>query len=192
MPFQINSVFKYNGLLYASGEFTSPNPVHYAFAVLINDQWQAWPSPYYGAIAMVTGGEIVALASNPDTDVVVAAYDGTSWRTLGTLAAYGPAGGGPSDLQACGDGLLVSGIFASINGQCSAMFARLPSIHCCGSPDFNGDGSPGTDADIEAFFACLAGDCCPTCGSADFNSDGDIATDADIEAFFRVLAGGSC
>jgi subtilisin family serine protease len=62
----------------------------------------------------------------------------------------------------------------------------------CGSADFNGDGDIGTDADIEAFFACLAGACCPTCGSADFNGDGDVGTDADIEAFFRVLAGGHC
>jgi uncharacterized membrane protein len=62
----------------------------------------------------------------------------------------------------------------------------------CGSADFDHDGSPGTDADIEAFFRCLAGDCCPLCESADFNYDGDAATDSDIEAFFRVLAGGSC
>jgi hypothetical protein len=60
------------------------------------------------------------------------------------------------------------------------------------SADFDGDGDNGTDADIEAFFACLAGDCCPTCGSADFNADGDAGTDTDIEAFFRVLAGGAC
>ena len=63
----------------------------------------------------------------------------------------------------------------------------------CYSADFDGDGDTGTDADIEAFFACLAGTCCPNCpASADFNGDGDTATDADIEAFFRVLAGGSC
>jgi hypothetical protein len=62
----------------------------------------------------------------------------------------------------------------------------------CGSADFNGDGDVGTDADIEAFFACLAGSCCTGCGSADFNADGDTGTDADIEAFFRVLGGGSC
>jgi Immunoglobulin domain len=66
------------------------------------------------------------------------------------------------------------------------------SVFCCGSADFNGDGDFGTDADIEAFFACLAGNCCATCGSADFNADGDIGTDADIEAFFRVLGGGTC
>jgi hypothetical protein len=64
----------------------------------------------------------------------------------------------------------------------------------CGSADFDCDGDIGTDADIESFFACLAGSCPPPpCTSnADFNGDGDIGTDADIEAFFRVLAGGNC
>jgi hypothetical protein len=60
------------------------------------------------------------------------------------------------------------------------------------SADFNGDGDLGTDADIEAYFACLAGNCCATCGSADFNGDGDVGTDRDIESFFSVLGGGSC
>jgi hypothetical protein len=64
----------------------------------------------------------------------------------------------------------------------------------CGTSDYNGDGDFGTDADIEAFFACLGGSCCQTCfpGGSDFNADGDYGTDADIEAFFRVLAGGNC
>ncbi len=64
----------------------------------------------------------------------------------------------------------------------------------CGTADFDGDGDTGTDADIEAFFACLAGNCCATCWhlGADFDADGDSGTDADIEAFFRVLAGGAC
>ena len=64
----------------------------------------------------------------------------------------------------------------------------------CGTADFDCDGDTGTDADIEAFFACLAGNCpAPPCvSSADFNADGDTGTDADIEAFFRVLAGGVC
>jgi len=60
------------------------------------------------------------------------------------------------------------------------------------SADFDGDGDTGTDLDIENFFACLGGACCPTCGSADFNGDGDTGTDLDIESFFRVLAGGPC
>jgi hypothetical protein len=58
--------------------------------------------------------------------------------------------------------------------------------------DFDGDGDLGTDADIEAFFSCLGGNCCPLCGSADFDGDGDVGTDSDIEAFFRVLSGGPC
>jgi len=34
--------------------------------------------------------------------------------------------------------------------------------------------APGRGAtDIEAFFRCLAGDCCPTCAMADFDGDGD-------------------
>jgi hypothetical protein len=63
---------------------------------------------------------------------------------------------------------------------------------CC-LDDFNQDGDVGTDADIEAFFACLGGTCCDTCPvDADYNCDGDVGTDGDIEAFFRVLGGGQC
>ena len=64
----------------------------------------------------------------------------------------------------------------------------------CGTADFNCDGAVGTDADIEAFFACISGTCPPPpcTNSADFNGDGAIGTDADIEAFFRVLGGGTC
>jgi hypothetical protein len=64
----------------------------------------------------------------------------------------------------------------------------------CGSADFNCDGDVGTDADIESFFACVAGNCPqpPCMSTGDFNGDGDVGTDADIEAFFRVLAGGTC
>jgi hypothetical protein len=64
------------------------------------------------------------------------------------------------------------------------------TLTCCA--DFDGDGDERTDFDIQAFFACLAGDCCPTCCSPDYNGDGDERTDADIESFFRVLAGGNC
>jgi hypothetical protein len=72
--------------------------------------------------------------------------------------------------------------------------AYVGVIRACGSSDFDCDGAPGTDADIEAFFACLAGACPPPpCTStADFNGDGGLGTDADIESFFRVLAGGPC
>jgi hypothetical protein len=56
--------------------------------------------------------------------------------------------------------------------------------------DFNQDHDVGTDADIEAFFACLAGSCCNSCLSPDIDRDGDWGTDADIQAFFLALASG--
>jgi hypothetical protein len=67
-------------------------------------------------------------------------------------------------------------------------------VNGCGTADFNCDGDIGTDSDIEAFFACLAGSCpfFPCANNADFNADGDVGTDQDIEAFFRVLGGGVC
>jgi subtilisin-like proprotein convertase family protein len=79
-----------------------------------------------------------------------------------------------------------SGAVGTLNGFTIAFDAG------CGKADFNGDGDVGTDADIEAFFDCLAGNCCPTCGGVDFNGDGDVGTDADIESFFNVLGGGAC
>ncbi len=89
----------------------------------------------------------------------------------------------------CGDPILSATAELTLGGP-----GCPPPPPTCGSADFDGDGDVGTDADIEAFFACLAGSCCPACypGGADFNADGDVGTDADIESFFRVLAGGNC
>jgi probable HAF family extracellular repeat protein len=90
------------------------------------------------------------------------------------------------------DGRVICGYGFDPLGEQAGWVIHLPGP--CGSADFNCDGDIGTDADIEAFFACISGSCpAPPCtGSADFNGDGDVGTDADIEAFFRVLAGGSC
>jgi probable HAF family extracellular repeat protein len=88
------------------------------------------------------------------------------------------------------DGLLMTG--SAVNGNVAqAWIAGIPPI--CASADFNCDGDSGTDADIESFFACLAGSCPSACGrTADINADGDSGTDQDIESFFRILAGGNC
>jgi len=116
----------------------------------------------------------------------IAGWNGTNWYPLGTgmnLYSYG----GPWALAALTDGdLVVGGSFSTAGGAASGFLARWSF----GTADFDHDGDSGTDADIEAFFACLAGNCCAMCGSADFNGDGDSGTDADIESFFRVLAGG--
>jgi len=81
--------------------------------------------------------------------------------------------------------LFVGGYFTSVQGQPATNIAR----YYVPSADFNADSDFGTDQDIEAFFRCLAGNCCAACGSADFDGDGSVGTDADIEAFFRVLSG---
>jgi hypothetical protein len=80
------------------------------------------------------------------------------------------------------------------NANFGQLFTNVFGASRCESVDFNCDGAIATDADIEAFFSCLSGECPPPpCGNtADFDGDGATATDADIEAFFRVLAGGHC
>jgi hypothetical protein len=109
-----------------------------------------------------------------------------------TGAAWEPLADGLNDITyalfATPTELFAGGLFGQANNRRSPYLA----IWTVPTADFNHDGDTGTDTDIEAFFACLAGTCCLTCGSADFNADGDAATDADIEAFFRVLAGGAC
>jgi hypothetical protein len=72
-------------------------------------------------------------------------------------------------------------------GPVSSAQARLVRAN-----DFDGDGNVSTDADIDAFFRCISGNCCPSCGGADFDGDGSPGTDADIAAFFRSLAGFGC
>lgn len=102
--------------------------------------------------------------------------DGVSWAGITRIITSAGVDVGDAAVSS-GSGVVWSGPYSS-----------------CGTADFNGDGDVGTDADIEAFFACLGGNCCPTCyaGGADFNGDGDVGTDADIESFFRVLGGGPC
>ncbi len=88
----------------------------------------------------------------------------------------------------CGEDQVADPVFGRLFAN--VMSAITPP---CETADFNGDGDAGTDADIEAYFSCLGGNCCATCPpTADFDGDGDIGTDADIESFFRVLAGGGC
>jgi subtilisin-like proprotein convertase family protein len=106
------------------------------------------------------------------------AFDGMPFEGLWTLTA--------EDWWGADTGMITA---FSLRAETPADCGRV-----CGSADFNCDGDVGTDSDIEAFFACLAGICpgAPCTSIADFNGDGDTGTDADIEAFFRVLAGGHC
>jgi hypothetical protein len=148
-------------------------------------------APAVYALAVLPNGDLVAGGDFTTAGGVaansIARWNGSSWSALGS-----GTDGTVLSLAVLPSGDLAVGGY-SAGGNASGGFARYTFGHaCCGTSDFNGDGDFGTDADIEAFFACIAGDCCVTCGSADFNADGDLATDADIEAFFRVLGGGTC
>jgi hypothetical protein len=144
-----------------------------------------------------TLSEIENLASRGLVTIEIPPMDGTALRWFMCPVIEHPEGGAITH-----DGTLgVTNIPAAQEFRTLFESLRMPpppppptggrSGEAC-SPDFNGDGDAGTDQDIEAFFSCLAGDCCTTCLSADFNADGDTGTDQDIESFFRVLAGGGC
>ncbi len=129
-------------------------------------------------IAVYAGG----CPSGPDTAI---ACNDDACGAFGTLSAtsFHSTAGQPY--------LIRVGGYATSRGQGTL---TITGHSQCGSADFNCDGDLGTDSDIAAFFACLAGNCPPPpCTStADFNGDGDIGTDSDIAAFFRVLSGGAC
>lgn len=140
--------------------------------------WVMWivqgSSPQLLPVMFVQGGDYAAGQGTPNTAYQYNPGLGWAW----------PEGA----LRTVLDGLAHTGNPTGINFTITGNPAPA-----CGSTDFNNDGDRGTDADIEAFFSCLAANCCATCpADADFNGDGDAGTDADIEAFFRVLAGGSC
>jgi hypothetical protein len=127
-----------------------------------------------------------------DAYSVIAKYAANQWQPVGVRSTTSWQAAPHISLTVVGNRLYIGGQFSQLGTTRADHFAyieRCPPRTC--SPDFDGDGSPATDADIEAFFLCLAGTCCPRC-TADFNNDGDSGTDADIEAFFRVLAGGPC
>jgi hypothetical protein len=123
------------------------------------------------------------------TGIGALTISGSSAPAPGTWRRYSITASAPTSLPA---NPYLAIRFSSPGSQADFDSFFLEFTPSCGTADFNNDGDSGTDADIEAFFACLAGNCCATCQSADFNFDGDTGTDADIEAFFRVLAGGSC
>jgi hypothetical protein len=162
-----------------------------------------WNGTTWSAVGQNPGGRVWKLAAFNDGSGEKLYAAGTAAGTL--LRIFRLEGNtwvsvdGGADAQAVtmlvNDGKLhIGGSFSNVGGAPSTRIVTRTSCPPCGSQDYNGDGDFGTDADIEAFFACLGGSCCATCWylGSDFNGDGDFGTDQDIEAFFRVLGGGSC
>jgi hypothetical protein len=181
----------FHGDVIATGQFTSAGgwPMYNSIT--------RWNGSDYVQVPVTNTGDIGPIATLSNGDLLVGSasngngikrWDGTNWTTVGTPGAngsdnfhvYALAGLASGDIVAGGD-------FTKMNGRPAASFAR----YAVPSADYNRDGSVGTDADIDAFFACLSGQCCPQC-TPDFNGDGAVGTDADIEAFFRVLSGAPC
>jgi trimeric autotransporter adhesin len=202
------------GEIIAGGTFTTAGGAPSAF-------WARWsdnPAPWVAVPP--TPQTVPAYSTAIFAAAPASGYSGVSfqWRRDGAAIGDGPGGASPQGGVVSGasgtlasptDGapvqLTITGVRPGDAGSYTVVFtntcgaaesnpAPLTVIPVCGTSDFNGDGDFGTDQDIEAFFACLAGNCCATCwpGGADFNGDGDTGTDQDIEAFFRVLAGQTC
>jgi trimeric autotransporter adhesin len=186
-----------NGDVIAGGDFTAAGDVPAAHIARWNGtSWLPLGAgvngPVYELEVMPNGELIVGgsftMAGNASANNIARWSDG-SWSALGSgVDSYVHA----FAVLPNGD-VAVGGNFTAAGGNYSPYFAVWhPVCTPLCDADFNNDGDFGTDQDIEAFFACLAGFCCPTCGTSDFNGDGDFGTDQDIEAFFRVLAGGTC
>jgi hypothetical protein len=187
---EVDALLSWNGNLYMGGSNMRVNGAL--------QQTAKWDGTTWTAVGQNTTGRVWSLAAFNDGSgeklyaggtfaglLRIARLEGNTWTTLG-----GGADASVFKILPHQGKLYVGGSYLNIGGQPAAKFAAWTSCPPCGNQDFNGDGDFGTDADIEAFFACLGGSCWP--GGSDFNGDGDSGTDADIEAFFRVLGGGSC
>jgi hypothetical protein len=198
LPLAPMTMAVYRGELLVGGGFMSAGSTVSPWLARWSDTGAPW-------IAESPAAARAALGGNARLDVVAAAgYSGLTyqWRRGGVALSDGPAPGGSVIAGAATASLLISGLSSADAGAydcvvasaCGSATSDAALLSLCGSADFNCDGDTGTDADIESFFACVAGVCpsSPCLSVADFNGDGDVGTDSDIEAFFRVLAGGTC
>lgn len=202
--------WEYNGTAWSQRPVTGPGP-RYGYSMAFdsargvtvlhggssglaptNDTWEwdgaAWaqraasgPATFNGSMTYDPDRQQSVLLPNTGDDTW--AWDGAQWRII-VHAALNQN----SDARMTYDALRHRVVLFAGGSPYNILYVLSP----CGTANFNGDGDTGTDSDIEAFFRCLAGNCCLLCESIDFNGDGDVGTDADIEAFFRVLAGNNC
>src|SRR5262249_25480165 len=85
------------------------------------------------------------------SDDRIRAWDGQSWHSIASVTPGQRSQEGVASIMVHDGHLLAAGGFAGINGVPMNMVAQV-RLSCCGSPDFDGDGQPGTSDDIAAFF----------------------------------------
>lgn len=134
---------------------------------------------------------------NPSADLFYEALvpnvtvDGCTWtiqitgRTGANQAAISLPQYGPPTVGSAAPGYWThdQGVWTLTPGA-APFGAQIITNSSC-APDFDCDGDVGTDRDIEAFFACLAG----TCPQPPCDSEAPEGEYPDIESFFRALAG---
>jgi trimeric autotransporter adhesin len=193
--------YAHRGELMMAGRVSRANSAH-------SDVWGRWSDALSPWIALHPSSTAASPGASVQLSAALAAgYTAQSfqWRLNDQPLTDGPRPWGSVIQGSTSPTLSITNLAALDAGNytclithpCASLTTNAAVISitsACSTADFDGDGDTGTDADIEAFFACLAGNCCPTCWhlGADFNGDGDTGTDGDIEAFFRVLAGGAC
>jgi hypothetical protein len=170
-----------------TGTSATPNDPTWVSSYFGSTLWNSGGGDFLPSSAtatMVEAGSQVVWQSTPELVADVQAWLNNPGQNFGWIIIGGEG--------SIGSAVRLSSRESSVSRP--TLLVTFTAGSTCGNADFNGDGDFGTDQDIEAFFACLSGNCCATCwpGGSDFNGDGDFGTDGDIEAFFRVLAGGSC
>jgi|GEM_PF-1978589 len=192
---EISKSCAYRGEVIVAGRLTASGttPLNH-IARFDGALWQPLGAGFSGGVSDIAAFDhrlfLIGNLPEPPYQNVLWAWDGQAWNDLTpTLPPTLTATWRPYRMKVVEDRLLI--FDPSRNGVIEYTQTCGP---ICGTSDYDGDSDFGTDADIEAFFACLAGSCCPTCFflGSDFNDDGDAGTDQDIEAFFRVLSGGNC
>jgi hypothetical protein len=142
--------------------------------------------------ALYIAGTFTGVGGGVSTNGLVRWHNGVATNPIPFNPSLSIGGLPRPSLAVLGNRLYIAGELYGIGPTPADHLAYIDACPRICAADYNHDGDAGTDADIEDFFACLAGNCCSLCDPADYNGDGDSGTDADIESFFRVLAGGPC
>ncbi len=111
------------------------------------------PDVPVNVVGVDTRSRVPTLYAGTDAGLYVTSSDGAAWRRVA----------GVPSVPVVDIVLETSRLRMVLGTQGRGAWSVAAPSYC--SADFNNDGDVGTDQDIDAFFACLAGNCCRQCGS---------------------------